>query len=64
MSKVTKEVKDSEDKNKRTPLHRSVQRSNLSQTLALLSFEVNVDALDENGDTPLNIAVQVFISSV
>ncbi|VDN60298.1 unnamed protein product [Dracunculus medinensis] len=59
MSKVTKEVKDSEDKNKRTPLHRSVQRSNLSQTLALLSFEVNVDALDENGDTPLNIAVQI-----
>lgn len=47
------------DNNGRTPLHNSVLKGNLSQTLRLLAYNSKVDAVDQNGDTALHLAIKV-----
>ncbi|VDK56198.1 unnamed protein product [Anisakis simplex] len=44
---------------KQTPLHCAVRRGSLEQTIALLAFGCDVNAVDEDGDTALHIAIQV-----
>ena len=42
-----------------TPLHVYVRRGNLSLTMAICAYKVDINAKDINGNTPLHIAVMV-----
>ncbi|VDN01765.1 unnamed protein product [Thelazia callipaeda] len=49
---------DARDLTGRTPLFCAVLRNDLSQSIALLSFNADVSIADCNGDTPLHIAAK------
>ncbi len=49
-------VVNSDKNNKETPLHRAVRANNSRLVASLVENGANVDALDENGDRPVDIA--------